>query len=169
MTVAKNVWRVGQGRQSLVEVEMLLLFFSSKSTTEVFSVQGVWHSPNDPHDSCKNKSHELWRWNLFSLKLYTYFKLIIMSSILSVVFLLIINEVRIWIFEFKHWNVYCFKPLYACVGSKTESWITELQLLPLIQWLIEWLLFNVKWAIVQLYHDENKLIFNEMMMRSALF
>jgi hypothetical protein len=33
-----------------------------------------------------------------------------------------------------------------------------------------WLLFNVNSAIVQLYHDENKLIFNEMMMiRFALF
>jgi len=31
---------------------------------------------------------------------------------------------------------------------------------------IEWLLFNS--AIFQLYHGENKLIFNEMMMRSAL-
>ena len=33
----------------------------------------------------------------------------------------------------------------------------------------EWLLFNASSAIVQLYHGENKLIFNEMMMRSALF
>ena len=27
----------------------------------------------------------------------------------------------------------------------------------------EWLLFNTNWAIFQLYHGENKLIFNEMM------
>jgi hypothetical protein len=34
----------------------------------------------------------------------------------------------------------------------------------------EWLLFNANSAIFQLYHGgENKLIFNEMMMRSALF
>jgi hypothetical protein len=32
----------------------------------------------------------------------------------------------------------------------------------------EWLLFNANSAIFQLYHGENKLIFNEMMMRSAL-
>ena len=32
----------------------------------------------------------------------------------------------------------------------------------------EWLLFNAHSAIFQLYHGENKLIFNEMMMRSAL-
>ena len=35
----------------------------------------------------------------------------------------------------------------------------------------EWLLFNANSAIFQLlvYHGENKIIFNEMMMRSALF
>ena len=33
----------------------------------------------------------------------------------------------------------------------------------------EWLLFNANSAIFQLYHGENKLIFNEMMMRSALY
>ena len=33
----------------------------------------------------------------------------------------------------------------------------------------EWLLFNANSAIFQLYHGENKLIFIEMMMRSALF
>jgi len=30
-------------------------------------------------------------------------------------------------------------------------------------------LFNTNSAIFQLYHGQNKLIFNEMMMRSALF
>jgi hypothetical protein len=34
--------------------------------------------------------------------------------------------------------------------------------------VIEWLMFNVNSAISQLYHGENKFIFNEMMMRSAL-
>jgi len=29
--------------------------------------------------------------------------------------------------------------------------------------------FNAKLAIIQLYHGENKLIFKEMMMRSALY
>ena len=33
----------------------------------------------------------------------------------------------------------------------------------------EWLLFYANSAIFQLYHGENKLIFNEMMMRSALY
>jgi hypothetical protein len=33
----------------------------------------------------------------------------------------------------------------------------------------EWLLFNANSAIFQLYHGENKLIVNEIMVRSALF
>ena len=33
----------------------------------------------------------------------------------------------------------------------------------------EWLLFNANSAIFQLYHGKNKLIFNEMMMRFALY
>ena len=32
----------------------------------------------------------------------------------------------------------------------------------------EWLLFNANSAIFQLYHGENKLIFNEMMIRFVL-
>jgi len=35
--------------------------------------------------------------------------------------------------------------------------------------ILQWLLFNVNSAIFQLYHGENKLIFIEMMMRSALY
>jgi len=34
-------------------------------------------------------------------------------------------------------------------------------------WVSEWLLLNTTSAILQLYHGENKLIFNEMM-KSAL-
>ena len=33
----------------------------------------------------------------------------------------------------------------------------------------EWLLFNANSAIFQLYHGENKLIFNAMMTRSTLY
>ena len=32
------------------------------------------------------------------------------------------------------------------------------------KWESEWLLFNAKWTVFQLYHDENKLRFDEMMM-----
>jgi hypothetical protein len=34
---------------------------------------------------------------------------------------------------------------------------------------IQWLLYNANSAICHLYYGENKLIFNEMMMRSVLF
>jgi hypothetical protein len=36
------------------------------------------------------------------------------------------------------------------------------------KWMSEWLLSNANSEIFQLYHGENKLIFNEMMMRFAL-
>ena len=36
-------------------------------------------------------------------------------------------------------------------------------------WVSEWVLFNANSAVFQLYHGENKLIFSEMMMRSALY
>jgi hypothetical protein len=36
-----------------------------------------------------------------------------------------------------------------------------------LRWVSEWLLFNGNTAILQLYHGGNRLIFNEMMMRSA--
>jgi hypothetical protein len=38
----------------------------------------------------------------------------------------------------------------------------------LMDWVSEWLLLNANSAIFQLYYDENKLIINEMMMKSAL-
>jgi len=38
-----------------------------------------------------------------------------------------------------------------------------------MEWVIEWLLFNANSAIFQLYHGEDKFIFNEMMMRSTLY
>ena len=39
-----------------------------------------------------------------------------------------------------------------------------------IVWSVsEWMLLNANSAILQLHHVENKLIFNEMMTRSALY
>jgi hypothetical protein len=35
--------------------------------------------------------------------------------------------------------------------------------------MCEWLLFNTNSAIFQLYHGENTLIFNEIMMKSTLY
>ena len=36
-------------------------------------------------------------------------------------------------------------------------------------WVSEWLLFNANSAIFQLYHGENKIIFNEMMMNAIVY
>jgi hypothetical protein len=47
--------------------------------------------------------------------------------------------------------------------SLSPFWVSE--------WVSEWLLLNANSAVFQLhvYHSENKLLFNEMMMMSALF
>jgi hypothetical protein len=39
----------------------------------------------------------------------------------------------------------------------------------MIEWKSEWLLFNANSTIFQLYYCKNMLIFNEMMMMSALY
>jgi hypothetical protein len=61
---------------------------------------------------------------------------------------------------------------HKCGGIKP---VNGIKILPLDHWIVrlkwvsEWLLFNANSAIFQLYYGENKLIFNEMMMRSSLF
>jgi hypothetical protein len=52
----------------------------------------------------------------------------------------------------------CIKSSIKIKQSKTMS-----------EWVSEWVLLNANSAIFQLYHGENKLIINEMMMRFALF
>jgi hypothetical protein len=53
------------------------------------------------------------------------------------------------------WQVDCLKELFPFF------------LFNILRIKSEWLLFNTNLAIFQLYHGKNKLIFNEMMMRSA--
>jgi hypothetical protein len=52
-----------------------------------------------------------------------------------------------------------------------KLWSCKLAFKGVSEWMSEWLLFSANSAIFQLYHGENKLIFNEMMMmmRSSLF
>ena len=70
---------------------------------------------------------------------------------------------------------FCILTLYFCWSLNSFLFVLLLKVyvLRLIQhmseWVSEWLLFNVNSAIFQLYHGENKSIFNEMMMRSALY
>jgi hypothetical protein len=40
---------------------------------------------------------------------------------------------------------------------------------PIFNAVCEWLLFNTNSSFYQLYHGENMLIFNEIMMKSALY
>ena len=62
----------------------------------------------------------------------------------------------IHVFEIFNSNLTCRKNYLQCLSFR-------------FGWLSEWLLFNINTENFQLYHGENKLIFNNMMMRSALF
>ena len=61
----------------------------------------------------------------------------------------------------------------ALAPSGTNSpyyrYIISILTTKILQWVSGWLLFNANSAIFQLYHSENKLFFNEMIMRSALY
>jgi hypothetical protein len=70
----------------------------------------------------------------------------------------------------------CFSEL-ALLKSNSACWSSTKRTLSSSHWKLtcsrwrvsEWLLFNTNSAIFQLYHGENKLIFNEMMIRSVLY
>ena len=49
------------------------------------------------------------------------------------------------------------------------SYVQELYFNKVSEWVSEWLLINANSAICQLYHGENKVIFNEMMTKAALY
>jgi hypothetical protein len=51
-------------------------------------------------------------------------------------------------------GICCYPAKHATLRRKSKDWL---------------LLFHANLAIFQLYHGENKFIFNEMMMRSALY
>jgi hypothetical protein len=53
---------------------------------------------------------------------------------------------------------YYYIPYRYCGGIKIKK-----------LWVLYWVMFSINSAIFQPYHGENKLIFNEMMMRSALY
>ena len=58
---------------------------------------------------------------------------------------------------------------YRSVGLIRERFLYIFSLGKLLLRRVSDLLFKANSAIFQLYHGENKLIFNEMMMRSTLF
>jgi hypothetical protein len=59
-----------------------------------------------------------------------------------------------------------FKPRYAAIRSNAVTfWLDNFY----FEWVSEWLLLNAMWAMFQLYHGENKLHFDEMMMMYALY
>jgi hypothetical protein len=65
------------------------------------------------------------------------------------------SEMRIFYFQIMD-NYY--------MTNKNASGITFTQ-----SQMNEWLLFNDRWVMLQLYHDENKLHFEEMMLMMSTF
>ena len=86
------------------------------------------------------------------------------------------------------WNIFCVHFCQDSIATTVDCSLIKMKLvtevvlliylhliidiLPLnipYEWVSEWLLFNANSANFLRYHGENKLIFNEMMMRSALY
>jgi tRNA U38,U39,U40 pseudouridine synthase TruA len=61
-------------------------------------------------------------------------------------------------------GICCFSAKHATLKSKNKDWLARNQ-----NNASEWSDMSTNSGIFQLYHGENKLIFNEMMMRSVLF
>jgi hypothetical protein len=66
------------------------------------------------------------------------------------------------------WNL-CTENCTVTTNTQCETFVHNRVLSRLTHALSEWLLLSVNSAIVHLYYGESKSIFNEMMMRSALF
>jgi len=62
-----------------------------------------------------------------------------------------------------------YKTFMVHFDNWVSEWVNEWMSEWLSEWVSEWVLFNASSAMFQLYHCEKKLIFNEMMMRSALY
>ena len=68
--------------------------------------------------------------------------------------------------NFKHAVMICKSPYRKTQASNLKKRGCLYKLFELVSW---WLLFNANSANFQLCHGGNKLIFNEMMTRSALY
>jgi hypothetical protein len=55
------------------------------------------------------------------------------------------------------------------MGNIFVQTVSHVKHIYICELLSEWLFYNANSTIVQLYHVENKLIVNEMMMRSVLY
>ena len=63
----------------------------------------------------------------------------------------------------------CAENCTVTTDTRCETFVQNIVLSRLTHELSGWLLLNVNSAIFHLYYGENKLIFNEMVMRSILF
>ena len=67
------------------------------------------------------------------------------------------------------WTVLSLYPQVLQFGQWLHCTRPFVKLVPMSEWVSDWLLFNANSAPPQLHHGENKSIFNEMMMKSTLF
>ena len=78
------------------------------------------------------------------------------------------NHWTIWKQSSCWWEIYgakyCRTYLIQDPSQKPQTWLTLNY-----SWMSEWLLFNAKWAIFQLYHGENKLLVHSMIMMYTLY
>jgi hypothetical protein len=82
------------------------------------------------------------------------------------------GEGRVWILPIEHRHIFVNPNVHIFKGQNSKKQCCEasssISNLTFI-WVSEWLLFNANSAMFQLYHGENKLIFNELMVRSTLY
>jgi hypothetical protein len=111
----------------------------------------LYMSPDDTSDIFLAIVYVSW-WYLWYL--YTLVSIVIFRIQLFFVFINVIFQYfKIWILAITMILNFVFEtyPFYTTLKNS------------------EWLLFNSNSAMFQLYHGENKLIFNEMIMRSTLY
>jgi hypothetical protein len=78
--------------------------------------------------------------------------------------------------NFLSFSLFFFAKLSSTTFQKREGgseggreWVSEWVREWVSEWVSEWVLFSANSEHFQLYHGENKLVINEMMMRSTFF
>ena len=84
------------------------------------------------------------------------------------------KKIHTHVSRYRYMLTFCHTNINLNVSNKlTDIKITwnvhDIYLHVRFNWVSEWLLFSANSAIFQLYHGENELIFNEMMMSSPLY
>jgi len=79
------------------------------------------------------------------------------------------HDVLCWASGCESWCVILYKLLWIICVLQVKINYMHYSLMGQIEWVSEWVVLSANSAIFQQYHGENKLIFNELMMRSAFY